>query len=582
MPDSESFDAFYARTVWNVTSQMHALAGEDSAADHAIREAYAKAYQQWFEIAGRPDPEGWVLAVAKEAYQRRRPEAAPRLAPAGTGHDSLSWPGLYRPAAAPGGTPADPAANAGGPIGLMAGEPAGGGVGLVADPADALAPPQGDHDEPGRPGKPGSRSRLIALAAAIAVIVGGGIGYLATSRQPAAHAGHHSAANSRKPAVQMLGAGRTGTRGQIPWTIVGSGWTLAEVSAAPAASAAAGPLTTYLVDPKGGRYQIQTSSPGGAARLLLAWSGDGQNALYAVAGSAGSATYEILSLTTGDMTVLALPAGVTAVGFSRPEGFNILAVRQTQTAYRLQRYNLQGEFQATIGTLPRKAGSPNWQPQPCGLACGALSSPDGQLDVWGVTGDQMQLVSNAGGVIRRLNVPDGGKPPSCVPLTWWNTTTVLADCGVSGQPSAGSLWLVPADGSTPTQLTAASGSASGQGWVTGAWQVAGSTYATVTDFRECPTAASGPGGLAVVPVSGGSLQQPLTVQGATNNHTSIVSASGGKLLVLAQTSCPGTSSLLWLNPTTGSTTNVLTVPAGQAGVLAAVPYGLGPTATIGQ
>ena len=32
MPDAETFDAFYARTVWNVTSQMHALAEGDGAA----------------------------------------------------------------------------------------------------------------------------------------------------------------------------------------------------------------------------------------------------------------------------------------------------------------------------------------------------------------------------------------------------------------------------------------------------------------------------------------------------------------------------------------------------------------------
>src|SRR5215469_9600511 len=111
MPESESFDAFYARTVWNVTSQMHALAGEDSAADHAIREAYARAYQQWYEIGEYPDTESWVLTVAREAYERRRPEAALRpTGPAATGHDSLSWPGLYRPR-----TPVDPAATIGGP-----------------------------------------------------------------------------------------------------------------------------------------------------------------------------------------------------------------------------------------------------------------------------------------------------------------------------------------------------------------------------------------------------------------------------------------------------------------------------------
>src|SRR5580658_5704344 len=75
MPDVETFDAFYARTVWNVTSQMHALADGDGAADHAIREAYARAYQQWYEISVFPDTEGWVLRAAQDAYQRRRPDA---------------------------------------------------------------------------------------------------------------------------------------------------------------------------------------------------------------------------------------------------------------------------------------------------------------------------------------------------------------------------------------------------------------------------------------------------------------------------------------------------------------------------
>jgi hypothetical protein len=58
----------------------------------------------------------------------------------------------------------------------------------------------------------------------------------------------------------------------------------------------------------------------------------------------------------------------------------------------------------------------------------------------------------------------------------------------------------------------------------------------------------------------------------------VVSVSGGRLLVLAQTSCPGTSSLLSVDPSTGATTTVLAGPAGQAGVLAAAPYGLWPTA----
>ena len=617
MPGTESFDAFYARTVWTVTSQMHALAGEDTAADHAIREAYAQAYQQWYEIADNPDTESWVLAVAKEAYERRRPEAASRPAqPAGPGHDSLSWPGLYRPRT-PAGTPSDPASTIGGPmLGMaaaptfgaaagptvdLAGTPAGdlvtrpaaGGIGLVAGKpvGVAAAPPGADQAEPpartGPPGPPrrhgwpGSRRSLMALIAAIAVIVAGGAIYLTTRGHPGGHpVRHHTATKNRGPA--MLPAGKTGTLSAIPWPIHGSAWTLAEVSSAQPGSGQPGTITTYLVDPLGGRYQIHTSSPG-ATPQLLAWSGDGYHALFAVPpSSAGAgATFEILSLQTGTTTPLQLPQGVTAVGFTRPDGLAIVAVKTNPDAFKLQRYGLEGTFQATIGSLPRRPGSPDWAPG-CVTECGALSSPLGERDVWGVTGDEMQLVGNASGkVITRLKVSGSN---SCVPLTWRDNVTVLASCSVSGQPSARQLWLVPTDGNQPTQLTQTSGSPSGSGDLIGAWQAGGTTYATVTNFNQCQGAPSGPGGLAIVPVgSDGSLQQQISVQDTTNNRTSIVSASDGKLLVLAQTQCPGTSSLLSLNPSTGDTTTVLAGQAGQVGVLAAVPYGgLEPTATNGQ
>jgi hypothetical protein len=617
MPGSESFDAFYARTVWNVTSQMHALAGEDSAADHAIREAYARAYQQWYEIADYPDTESWVLAVATEAYERRRPEMAVRPPrPAAPGHDSLSWPGLYRPRT-PAGSPADPGSTIGGPmagmaaapaVGAAAGpaadlaaRPAAGGVGLVpgspgaaggyggSSPRDSsvtAALPGADQTvPPARPalaGLPrrlswsGSRRNLVALTAAIAVIVAGGAIYLTTRGNPARHPAQHGAANH---GPVMLAAGKTGSRSAIPWSIVGTGWTVAEVSTGPAGSSRPGQITTYLVDPEGGRYEIQrTAAAPGSMPQLLAWSGDAQNALFAVPSGTSSATYELLSLATGEITSLPLPPNVTAVGFTRPDGLAILAVRDNPDAFRLQRYTLQGGLEATIGSLPRKSDSPDWLPG-CGTTCGALSSPDGQTDVWGVTGQQMQLVGNADGKVSGLTVPGTA---SCVPLTWWDDSTVLSYCLTGAHSSRGQLWLVPTDGSAPTQLTEASGSASGQGDVIGAWQAAGAMYAELTNFRQCPGAQSGPGGLSVVPVSGESLQRPIAVSGATNNHTSIVSVSGGELLLLAQTGCPGTSSLLRLNPSTGVTTTLLTVPAGQVGVLAAVPYGLGPTATNGQ
>jgi hypothetical protein len=70
------------------------------------------------------------------------------------------------------------------------------------------------------------------------------------------------------------------------------------------------------------------------------------------------------------------------------------------------------------------------------------------------------------------------------------------------------------------------------------------------------------------------------VPGGTHNYDDVVGTVGSRLLVLAQTSCPGTSSLLWLNPSGGTAkvTMLLQGQAGQLGVIAAVPYRGAPTA----
>src|SRR5215469_1742423 len=59
-----TFDAFYAASVHRVTSQVHAQSQDDPLSDHAIREAYARAYQQWYEVSTYPDPEAWDLPPA--------------------------------------------------------------------------------------------------------------------------------------------------------------------------------------------------------------------------------------------------------------------------------------------------------------------------------------------------------------------------------------------------------------------------------------------------------------------------------------------------------------------------------------
>lgn len=335
------------------------------------------------------------------------------------------------------------------------------------------------------------------------------------------------------------------------------------------------------MDPEGGKYLIRGWT--GPAATLLAWSGDARHALLRVAASTPgpqAAAFSVLTLATGQLASLPLKADVTAVGFTRPDGLNILAIRRTARKYQLRRYDLRGGYRATLATMPDRQAASAAQPGPCASLCNALSSPDGDTAVWGVAGNEMQLVNNTGGIIRRLRVPFSGTPPSCLPVSWWNASTVLANCAAPGQPSPNSerLWLVPADGAAPIAVAPASGSASGVGFEAGAWAVGGHTYLTQTATSQCRTAATGPGGLSLRTVGQGGSLPHVAVPDSTNNYVNVVAAVDGKLLLLAQTSCPGSSSLLWFSPSARTATTLLPATAGELGVLAAVPYRGAPTA----
>jgi hypothetical protein len=624
MREPESFDAFYARTVANVTSSMHGLAGGDPQADHAIREAYARAYQQWFEVSGFRDPDTWVLDAAKDAFARRQAQVG-TAGPAATQlPDSGTWPGIYRepsprstadpdatvapgePAAAPGGYPATAAvgqplaapyapdpyrpgghdpyrAGAADPYRAGAADPYRPGTadpfGAAAGPGVLPYPPAGGPDGPGATGgMPGprfgprsgpSRSLLailvvVALAAvSVAAYFAFGQGTSSPTAGPSTGSG-----GSGPPPVQMLAAGKVGPRSAVPWSLVGIGWALAEFSLGQPGSGG-GPVTTYLVDPQGGRYTI-TNWPGNTATTLVAWSGNKNTALFSTL-TGSMASYSLLDVHTGVVTQLSLPAGVAVTGFTRPDGLNLLAVQQGPARYKLERFDLTGGYQATLSTMAKRPSQPAWT-DTCAGGCGALSSPDGDTVVWGIAGDEMQLASNAGGIIRKLHVPQSGSPPSCIPLGWWDSTTVLAGCTANGQAGATRLWQVPVDGSTPTPLTLASGSGSGAGVYTGAWSAGGQVYVTATSSSQCPAAPSGPGGLGIFRLASSGTDTTISVPGSTSYHNAIVGSVDGRLLVLAQTSCPGTSGLEWFDPATGSAQQLLPAAAGQAGVVAAVAY----------
>jgi TolB protein len=332
------------------------------------------------------------------------------------------------------------------------------------------------------------------------------------------------------------------------------------------------------VDPEGGKYEITTSS-GGAEPRLMAWSGDASEALFGSGGTStaagGTGSYSLLEVRRGQLTALQLPAGVAAIGFTRPNGLAILAVRQGPGQFRLQRYTLTGQLQASLASLPRKQGA-SWPSDGCGSAC-ALSSPDGTFDVWGIAGDEMEVLSNGGrGKPVKVHVPGGGHRSSCIPLSWWDGSTILAYCAAADLPAdAAQLWLVPASGSQPNALTPAA--AAGNGQIEGAWLAGQTTYVTSLTSRQCSGVTNGAGGLAIERLGQGS-SGTVTIPGSTGNVSTVVASLGERLLVLAQTSCPGTSSLLWFNPSAGTAQLAWTVPANEVGVTAAVPFGNGPTA----
>jgi hypothetical protein len=187
----------------------------------------------------------------------------------------------------------------------------------------------------------------------------------------------------------------------------------------------------------------------------------------------------------------------------------------------------------------------------------------------------MRLVNNQGGMVRKLHVPNSGAARACTPLSWSDSGTVLANCAAPGQPSALSerLWLVPVDGTAATPLTSGSGAAGGDGYDLNASQVNGTWYVTQTSSAQCPAAPSGPGGLGIMQVAPGGTLTSVTVQGTTNTRNTVLAGVGRRMLVLAQTSCPGSYSLLSLDPASGASQVLLPAPDGEIGVTAAIPFG---------
>jgi len=356
------------------------------------------------------------------------------------------------------------------------------------------------------------------------------------------------------PAARILSGGEDAGRSAVPWRKVGPGWALAFYSASQGGLGVkpkAGPSTLYLVDPQGGRYRLYTWSAKSPLTNsdLTAWSGDVSRALFvARAGSPdGREHVEQLELRTGRVTRFTLPARVSAVGYTRPDGLNIVASRQAATgnAATVQRYSLTGKLQKDLATVKTLTGG-NF----------AYNANGTELAIGTVNG--LDLISNAGGVIRKLHVPQATW--GCSAVRWWSTRTILASCSGARNDPGPRMWLVPASGAKPTALTPVRSGGFDLGDFN-AWQLSSGLY------------VNGYGGCAVLVIgrqpSHGKEQQ-VNVPGSASSL--IVDATKSALMIERINACMPGISLVWFNPATRKMTVAIPVRGHQQGITAVIPY----------
>jgi|GEM_PF-2633444 len=239
-----------------------------------------------------------------------------------------------------------------------------------------------------------------------------------------------------------LPRGQTGSRGEVPWSAVGSGWRLV----LPSAGAGKAPASLYLYDPIGGRYLISDRLPAGAD--LLAWSPDGGRAMLR-SGSSDAPRYQEVSLHSATLSDGFTAPSSSFVSYTRPNGLSVLLQQSVDGTARLVRYDTAGHLKLRYPADLSGVGA---------LSPGStLYLPDGGQLITAA----LKLVTNDGHLVRSYPLPSGYD--SCTPLKWWTADTVLEVCLTPpgpGEPAA-ALYLQPVAGGTPSVLTDAAGQTDG-------------------------------------------------------------------------------------------------------------------------
>jgi len=344
--------------------------------------------------------------------------------------------------------------------------------------------------------------------------------------------------------VLVLAAGQAASAAPLP--PVGPGWALVLYSAAGTAHRSAAD-TLYLVSPAGRRYPLAQIPDTDASARLIAWSGDGTRALAELPGGA----VEQITLADGQMRRVSLPAGVTVLGYTRPDGLGILGESTSGGLTTLARYTLGGALARVLATWPSSAASA----ASAVFGAAALEAPSGRFLV--VPGSAaLSLVSSRGGVsgVLPLPVPRGA---SCAPVRWWRAGVVLAEC--SGPGIAGPrLWLAPVSGARPAALTPQRGQNGPDYGDINGWRLPGGGL-----YLQA-LASCGPPFIARADRNG--TVTPVLIPGV------VVAQAGQWLLTEQAGGCLGSTSLLWFNPVTHAERWVFRTPAADFGVISAAAF----------
>jgi hypothetical protein len=386
------------------------------------------------------------------------------------------------------------------------------------------------------------QARAWQLRLVVSLVVAGALS-AGVSATAFAGAGPKAAkAPAARPAPRMLAAGQVGARSQVPWRKVGSGWALAQYTQGTVT--AAKPMKLYLIDPAGGKYLLYTWRASQNPWQLVGWSGDKTRALLEQESTAPRNMRQLVLATGRLMQPFRLPAKAEPIGYTSPDGKNILAIDDG-----LVRYNLRGKFQARL-----IKGSQHDV---------ALSAPDGSSYVVS-SGAGVDLVSSRGGIIRSQPVPGSyAKLGGCTPVRWWKPSTALVTC--TPKSDAVRLWLVPVSGAAPRPLQRHIKKPD-LGYLD-AWRLQSGLY-VLAGCGSCQAVF-----LAYIgKLAANGTVKPLEIPGNVNSNF-VMATAGTRMLVWEESDCCGQDSpLVWFNPATRAVQTVLSARQDEQGVIVVVPY----------